>query len=443
MPVGAVRWPGRYPLSLMLTLDVPLLAPILATLVAVVTLTLILLRPRGLPEMVSAMGGAAAVLLLGLVAPLDAARTVLGSWNVFLFFVGLMVTSFAAERAGVFDVAAGQVARLSGGSARWLLVWVYLLGVLVTAFLSNDATALLLTPVVFTLARRLKLPPLPYAYACALSANAASFILPVANPANLLVMEGAPMSLATFVSRLWLPSLASVAVTLAGLLALTWTTLGQAYPLPSPEPAHRRARLGMLGLAVLVAAYLLSDVLRLPLGVVACGGALLLIALDSVSVRLDLRALAHDVPWSLLVLLAGLNVVVEALVHSGVTAPAAGLLAWLAQVGGPFDGFGPAAVALGTAILSNVINNLPMALVTAAALDGLDPQAADQLVAGAILGIDLGPNLTTVGSFATMLWLMLLRRRGIDVSAWAYARVGLLVTPPALLAAILALLVTG
>jgi arsenical pump membrane protein len=129
-------------------------------------------------------------------------------------------------------------------------------------------------------------------------------------------------------------------------------------------------------------------------------------------------------------------------VNSGVTAPAAGLLAWLADPSSQVAGFGPAVVALATAILSNVVNNLPLALVTAAALHELDPLVADRLVAGAILGIDLGPNLTTVGSFATMLWLMLLRQRGIDVSAWAYARVGLLVTPPALLAAILALLVT-
>jgi arsenical pump membrane protein len=96
-------------------------------------------------------------------------------------------------------------------------------------------------------------------------------------------------------------------------------------------------------------------------------------------------------------------------------------------------------VALGTALLSNVVNNLPMALIVAAAFEQIDPAAASQMVAGAIVGIDLGPNLTTVGSFATMLWLMLLRRRGLDISGRAYARVGLLVTPPALLAAMLAL----
>ncbi|MCC7367413.1 MAG: arsenic transporter [Chloroflexi bacterium] len=411
-------------------------APILAAGVAVVTLALILLRPRGLPELYAALGGAAATLLLGLVTPSDAVQAVAGSWNVFLFFIGLMVSSFTAERAGVFDVAAGLVARLAGGSARRLLVWVYLLGVLVTAFLSNDATALLLTPVVFTLARRLELPPLPYAYACALSANAASFILPVSNPANLLVMVGAPMTLATFVERLWLPSLLSAGVTLLGLLALAWGALGQRYHPPRPEPIGRRAWLGTLGLAVLVAAYLLSDLLRLPLGAVACGGALLLVLLDACCVRPSLPDLAREVPWSVLALLAGLNVVVEALVHSGVTAPATGLLGILAEPSGPAGALGPAAVGLGTALLSNAINNLPMALVTAAALHGLDPAAADRLVAGAIVGIDLGPNLTTVGSFATMLWLMLLRRRGIDISAWAYARVGLLVTPPALLAAL-------
>ncbi|MGE3272128.1 MAG: SLC13 family permease [Chloroflexota bacterium] len=419
------------------------LAPGLAVAVAAVTLVLILLRPRGLPEMVSALGGALAMLGLGLVAPQDAVQAVAGSWNVLLFFVGLMVTAFSAERAGVFDVAASLVARLAGGSARWLLVWVYLLGTLVTSCLSNDATALLLTPVVFALAHRLKLPPLPYAYACALSANAASFLLPVANPANLLVMEGAPMSLATFVARLWLPSVAAVIVTLADLLALTWTTLGQAYSAP-PRPAlDQRAAYSIGGLTVLVTAYLLSDLLRLPLGIVACAGGALLIVLDTQHVRLQPRDLAREVPWSLLALLAGLNVVVEGLVHSGVTAPAASLLAQLAEPTSPPGVFGPALVGLGTALLSNLVNNLPMALITAAALHGLEPAAADRLVAGAIVGIDLGPNLTTIGSFATMLWLMLLRRRGLDVSAWAYARVGLLVTPPALVAALAVLTLVG
>lgn len=424
-----------------------LLAPLLAVTVAVATLVLILVRPRRLPEPAAAIGGAGLTIVLGLVTPGEALLAVAGSWNVFLFFVGLMVASFAAERAGVFDTAAELVARLAGGSARRLLVLVYLLGVVVTALLSNDATALLLTPVVFSLARRLKLPPLPYAYACALSANAASFILPVANPANLLVMEGAPMSLQAFVARLWLPSLASTIVTLAGLLLLTWTTLGHAYPIPRPEPVGRRVWLGVLGLAVMVAAYLLSDMLGLPLGVVACAGGALLVLLDLISARLDPRVMLRDIAWGLLILLAGLNVVVEGLVRSGVTAPAVDALAWLAGLGKP-DGVagswpGAATVGLATALLSNVINNLPMALVTAAAFGQIEPASAQQLVAGAIVGIDLGPNLTTIGSFATMLWLMLLRRRGLDVSARAYARVGLLVTPPALLAAIVALAFAG
>jgi len=131
--------------------------------------------------------------------------------------------------------------------------------------------------------------------------------------------------------------------------------------------------------------------------------------------------------------------VVEGLVRSGVTAPAALALETVACV----DWLAMAAVAFGTALLSNVINNLPMALVTAAALHHLDLSVSQRLATGAIVGIDLGPNLTTVGSFATMLWLMLLRRRGIGISARSYARVGLLVTPPALLAAIVALDITA
>jgi arsenical pump membrane protein len=424
-------------------MDDPRLA-VLASTVGVVTLALILTRPRRLPEPASAIVGAALMLALGLIGPREAATAVAGSWNVLLFFLGLMVSAFSAERAGVFDTAAQLVARLAGGSGRRLLVWVYLLGVLVTAFLSNDATALLLTPVVFTLARRLKLPPLPYAYACALSANAASFILPVANPANLLVMAGAPLSLNEYVGRLWLPSLLANLVTLGGLLALTWTTLGRAYVVPPVDPVGRRVGLGMVGLAMLVGAYLASDWLGWPLGLVACGGGLLLTLLDLLSARLEPRALLREMPWGVLVLLAGLTVVVEGLVRSGVTEPATaalGVLARLTDQGGV--NAGSTAVALGTAVLSNVVNNLPMALIAAAALRQLDPAQAQRLVVGAIVGIDLGPNLTTVGAFSTMLWLMLLRRRGLDVSAGAYARVGLLLTPPALLAATIALALVG
>jgi arsenical pump membrane protein len=419
---------------------------VLATAIGAITIGLILARPGRLPEPAAAAIGAGAMLVLGLVSPRAALLAVAGSWNVFLFFLGLMVVAVASERAGVFDAAAHLVGRLGRGSARRLLVMVYLLGVVVTAFLSNDATALLLTPVVFSLARRLKLPPLPYAYACVLSANAASFILPVANPANLLVLAGAPMSLWAFVRHLWLPSIAANLLTLGGLLALTWTTLGQAYVVSTPEHLDRRSWLGMVGLLLLVAAYLGSDWLGVPLGVVACAGGLLLTALDTLAARFDARALLREVPWGVLVLLAGLTVVVEGLVGSGVTGPATGALDSLAHLGradGLAASAGAVAVAVATAILSNVVNNLPLALIVSASLGQLDPMDAQRLAAGAVVGIDLGPNLTTVGAFSTMLWVLLLRRRGLDVSPRAYARVGLLLTPPALVATLLALALAG
>lgn len=415
-------------------------APLLAVLVAVVTLGLILIRPRRIPEPLAAVAGAAAVVALGLLTPLAAAGAILAAWNVFFFFLGLMLASAAAERAGVFEVTADVVARLGGGSARLLLVLVFALGTLVTALLSNDATALLLTPVVFNLARRLRVPPLPYAYACALAANAASFILPVSNPANLLVLAGAPMSLEVFVERLWLPSVASVVVTLGGLLALSWTTLDRCYEPPAQPRVSGRAKAGFFGLGVMTTGYLLADRVGVPLGVVVCLGAALLILLDwAVADRRGrhVRALAHDVSWGLLVLLAGLTVIVAGLEQSGAATLGATLLVTLGERGST----GQAIVALGTAAGSNVVNNLPMALIAAASLQGVpSDSAAVDLATAAVVGIDLGPNLTTVGSFATMLWLTLLRRRGLAVSAWAYSRVGLLVTPPALLAAIGALI---
>jgi arsenical pump membrane protein len=274
--------------------------------------------------------------------------------------------------------------------------------VVVTAVLSNDATALLLTPFAFAVARRLGLNPRPSAFACALVANAASFVLPVSNPANLLVLSRAPLPLGAFLARLLLPSVLAITLTLAGLLLIFRKELAAPFALPSgaTHRLDRRTAVSLGGLGALTVLYLVASALGWPLGAVATAGAMLLVILDVLVAGWQPRALLHEVPWTLFPLLAGLLLLVGGAERIDLVAP---FVRWLeASAGLGLAGL-PVAL-LGIAALANVLNNLPAALVAASALGSLSPGIErSDLAAAVIVGVNLGPNLTTIGSLATML----------------------------------------
>ena len=286
------------------------------------SLLLLLARPR-VPDWAAALGGGVLLVILGVLPLPDALDQLAASWNVFLFFLGLGLSAATADRAGVFRAAAETAARLGRGSQRRLLISLYAAGVVVTAVLSNDATALLLTPVAFAVATRLGLNPRPYAFACALVANAASFLLPVSNPANLLVLSRAPLALGAFLARLLLPSVLAIGLTLAGLLVVFRAELAAPFALPSasPERLDRRTAVGLLGVGGLTCLYVAAAALNWPLGIVAIAGALLLALLDAIVAGWQPRALLGEVPWTLFPLLAGLLLLVSGAERIGLVAP--------------------------------------------------------------------------------------------------------------------------
>lgn len=171
-----------------------------------------MLRPRKVSEAITALTGAGLILLLGLLSPGEALTTLLRDWNIFFFFLGMMSLSVLVEAAGLFDWLAVQAARLSGNSSRRLFFNTFLLGSLISMLLSNDATALILTPIVDSLVTRLRLPVLPYLFACTFIADTASFLLPVSNPINILVTSQFPLNLLTFLRLLFLPSLLVIGI---------------------------------------------------------------------------------------------------------------------------------------------------------------------------------------------------------------------------------------
>ena len=409
-------------------------------LIAALATAAVLARPFGLPEAVWAAGGALLLVVLGLLPAHAALAAVARGGDVTLFLSGMMLLSEIARREGLFDWVAALAARRARGSAPRLFLLVYGVGAAVTAFLSNDATAVVLTPAVLAATRAADVrDPLPYLFACALVANAASFILPISNPANLVLYASRTPALPTWLAHFALPSLLAVAATWAVLRLASRRALADPIATdieqPALPPGGRIAAAGIaLTAAVLLAASLFGIALGLP---TAIAGALTAVAVLATKREAPWGVL-RGVSWAVLPLVAGLFVLVEGLGHTGLLARLARLLhdsaasaplatAWTAG----------AVVAFG----SNLVNNLPAGLVAADAIAGAHPP---QAVTDALLvGVDLGPNLSVTGSLATILWLTALRRDGQSVGFWRFLGLGALAMPPALLLALAGLLLAG
>lgn len=404
--------------------------PAVAIAVALLALALVLVRPRGLPEGVPVLGGAVLLVLLG-VLPVQRALATLGdNINVLLFFAGILAIAGLADEAGVFDAVARTVVRRAHGSPRRLLAGTCLAGTLITAVLSNDATALILTPVIALAARRAGLNPVPYALATSYIADAASGLLPVANPVNILAVDSFQVPLGDF-ARVVVPAAVAVAaVTVVAAVVVLGRGLRSEMTTPETVPAPLPSTVwpASILLGLVASAYVVASAATLPTGVVAVCGAVALAVLVGWRRPRRLGRLRRDVSWSILAFVAGLVVIAAALDDTGVTATV--VHAWL----GHTMSAGSSAVTAyaGAAAGSNLINNLPMVVLT---LHGIHATGGSAVTAlGAALGADVGPNLAPFGSLATLLWLTLLRSRGVAVSAATYLRYGLLVGLPGIVA---------
>lgn len=413
------------------------LNPALVWFIALAAIVCILVRPRQLPEAVWACLGAFLLVLLRLISPRDAGTAIAKGTDVYLFLAGMMLLSELARREGVFDWMACLAVRAAHGSGARLFVLVYGVGILVTVFLSNDATAVVLTPAVYAAVKKARADVLPYLFACALIANAASFVLPVSNPANLVVFGRLLPALVPWLRLFILPSVASIVVTFAAL----WLISRRQIAVGIEEDIEMavldaRGRRAVWGIAITGGVLLAASAAGHDLGIwtFAAAG----IAVLAATGGRGLAPVVRDVSWSVLPLVAGLFVIVEAL--QGAKALDYGCTALRMMADLP-SAQGVLAASFGVAVLSNVMNNLPSGLLTGGALAAM---ATPMHLRNALLiGVDLGPNLSVTGSLATILWLVALRREGVEVSAWKFLRTGLLAMPPALLASTLALLITS
>jgi arsenical pump membrane protein len=400
----------------------------------------VILRPFNLHEAIWALAGAVLLVALRLISPAQALAGVAKGTDVYLFLFGMMLLAEIAREEGLFDWLAAIATSHARGSAPRLFLLIYCVGTVVTIFLSNDATAVVLTPAVAAAVETAKAKqPLPYLLICAFIANAASFVLPISNPANLVIYGSLMPPLLRWLPSYLLPSALSI---LATYLALRWTqrnALKHEIAKDIARPALSwSGKIAAIGIAATALALLACSTLDLQLGLpTAIAGAVTATAV-LISERKGPWSALRNIAWGVLPLVAGLFVLVEALnatgliaaivafLHDGVTRSAS-LAAWGAGIA--------------VALVSNLINNLPAGLIAGSAVQAA--HAPEDVTRAVLIGVDIGPNLSVTGSLATILWLTALRREGHSVGFGAFLKLGLVVMPPALILAIGSALLLG
>ncbi len=409
--------------------------------VFVAMLVLAIKRPRGLPEAVWTTAGAVLVLGLGLVTPAAAIDAVTAGRGALLFLAALLALSALIEKSGFFEWAAIHAARRAKGDGRALYRNVFVLGALITAALSLDTTAVILTPLVLAFVQRLRLPARPYVFACAFVANNASLFLPVSNLTNLLFASTFHFSFLHFAARLLVPQLVALVVNYAVFRRLFASELPARFDaslLPDPDsvvPHRGYFRAAAAVLALVLAGYFIAPFAHVEPYVIGGAGALVLLVIGVATGRVR-AALAKEISWGVFPFVIGLFIVVRAALDAG--------LRQLSEAGfarvsppPPLDVIVPSLV---TTFASNLINNLPAALLARGTLE--QGHASEPAIYGALLGSNLGPNITIVGSLATLLVLASAKKKGVDLGARDLLRIGGITTPLVLLAAGLTLSAT-
>ncbi len=400
----------------------------------------VIIRPFSWPEFIWAVAGAVLLVALGLLSPGEAFSGVGKGTDVYLFLTGMMLLSELARQEGLFDWLAARAASLARGSATRLFTLVFAVGTVVTIFLSNDATAVVLTPAVAAVVKTAKADkPLPYLFICAFIANAASFVLPISNPANLVIYGSHMPPLLQWLPRYALPSVLSILATYAVLRWSQRSDLRQDISSEIETPALSAAgKMAAFGIAATAIVLLVSSGFDIQLGLPTVLAGLATALLVLTRSQCGVTDIAKNISWGVLPLVAGLFVLVESLEKTGVTRELAALFQHLVQYSATLAAW-VAGVVL--AVGCNLVNNLPAGLVAGRVVEMA--QVPDHVRSAVLIGVDLGPNLSVTGSLATILWLTALRREGQSVSAWAFLKLGALVMPPALLLAIAAAFAFG
>jgi len=420
---------------------------VLAGAIFILTIVLVIWQPKGLGIGWSACFGAILALLTGVVQVGDIPLVWQIVWNATATFIAVIIISLLLDESGFFEWAALHVARWGKGKGRWLFTYIVLLGAAVAALFANDGAALILTPIVIAMLLALGFSSgatLAFVMAAGFIADTASLPLVVSNLVNIVSADFFQLGFTQYAAVMVPVNLAAIVATLVMLHLFFRKDIPRSYDLRLLRPPREAIRdlqtfrAGWGVLVLLLVGFFGLEPLGVPVSLVAAVGALILLLVAKKGQAIDTAKVLRGAPWQIVVFSLGMYLVVYGLRNAGLTDTLAGVLDFLAE-----RGIWAATLGTGflTAFLSSVMNNMPTVLVGALSIDGSNAEGVikQAMIYANVIGSDLGPKITPIGSLATLLWLHVLSKKSIVISWGYYFRVGVVMTLPVLLVALTAL----